>query len=308
MNTSTVTTTKYPYYDNITKKQLNNRISYKDSGSENNVQIFFDPAHTHLNKTSTTINTQISNYNDENVKPSNLTVDPIEQLLMSSSTNFHGYDQLEDSPIFSSDEFSIFNDFLPANYLEQQNIINSSPTFKSDNSQNFYDSNTTSPDVNSSLLLTGHFTDNESIYKMFQNSDCNSLHDYSSISNIIYTNKIKEKLRKKRYASVDLASPSPQPPSSSSSSSPSPPPVSTKLATSSRVLKPRPSSSLINSRRLKSKLRSKSADTIHLLRVDSTIKLNEDLGCKSSGNTSPNGKAINPFYQPPDILKRLSNA
>lgn len=112
-----------------------------------------------------------------------LIVDPIEQLLLAS--NFESPLPTPTS-LFENDEFC-FNPYDPS-LTNSTNNSNSSSIFDYD--ENF-----------------SIFTDNQSIYQFYENNDdCDSLHSHSSISNIVYTNKVKEKLRqKKNMISSDLS-------------------------------------------------------------------------------------------------------
>lgn len=246
------------------------------SVSNSDIQIFKDPVenlHLKNNFDLNSINTNInlSDDNDENHSiDQDLTnsIDPIERLLMSNSV----------SPI-KDDVSDLNNHFDPSqfNYLQNQ-FVNSSPTY------------------NYPVSMDTYFLDNDSIYDMYQDLNCDSLHDYSSVSNIIYTNKIKDKLRKKRNSSTDLSLQPKQPSISSNVSSLS----SLSLTSSCKVCKNNstPTNSNPNSKRYK--LRSKSVGAIISQKADiSNSNSNEPII-----NTT---KAINPFYHPPEILKHLSN-
>lgn len=150
------------------------------------------------------------------------------------------------------------------------------------------------------------FSDNDSRNSL-ENSDgdvdagCNSLQDFSSMSNIIYTNKVKEKLRRKRQSSADLLSTAEVPsyPTTAGAKKQSKiTKISTDLqsSTSSSTLSLNlslQSNSVNISNRPTLKLRSKSLGFMSL--------------SPSHGGISPGGRATNPFYQPPAILKNISN-
>ncbi|GMM48449.1 hypothetical protein DAPK24_050470 [Pichia kluyveri] len=165
-------------------------------------------------------------------------------------------------------------------------------------------------------------------------SNYNSLHDFSSVSNIIYTNKIKEKLRKKRHSSVDIISTisntsSLSPMSrrnskvsksyfdlnsslSSSASSTPTTPIDDIQNLTLHLSKSSNSSftSNLNSNsnlKLNSKLRSKSVGSFVLSTLNS-LSMSKSNNSTQRITSPPNSRATNPFYQPPAILKRLSNS
>ena len=282
--------------------------AYPVGDASTSVQVFADPVHQQ-SYTGFDCRTMpaddeaisVSDYNDENLLDTNLSavVDPIEQLLMSSTTSFNDLEHDVNINInLKGDAFGqhVFPDSADLFY-SHADVLTSSPT--SDNP----------------LMTANYFTNNESIYQMYQDADCNSLHDYSSISNIIYTKKVKEKLRRQRYASAVDLTPDPDP-----------------IPKPSKVFKTPSSSNLSTTRRLK--LRSKSLGAIILNKdcsastikaspadiidptsstttssaITTTTRQYQQLSNgKRSGSSSPTSKATNPFYHPPEILKRLTN-
>ncbi|GAV29781.1 hypothetical protein PMKS-003284 [Pichia membranifaciens] len=260
-------------------------IAYQVCDPNPHVPIFADQVHHNSgfsladDDTATNFSVKLSDDNDDNeiVQSNNaMAIDPIEQLLMSTSISLN---ELEND---FSDPFgpSIFPDSTQL-YYSQPGVVNSSPTY------------------NHPFMMDNYFVDNESIYQMYQDTDCNSLQDYSSISNIIYTKRMKEKLRRKRHASsADLTIT-----------------TTSDIAKPPKVFKTSFSLNLTNSRR--SNLRSKSLSAISPQKNTNTtnakigsadpIGITPPLTGKAFENSSPNSKATNPFYHPPEILKRLSN-
>ncbi|ODQ45581.1 hypothetical protein PICMEDRAFT_73098 [Pichia membranifaciens NRRL Y-2026] len=259
--------------------------AYKACDPNLNVPIFADQVHHNSgfslvdDENATNFSINLSDDNDENrIVQSTLTmeIDPIEQLLMSTSASFNEFENDFNNP-FGPSTFSDSNQL----YYPQAGVVNSSPTY------------------NHPITMDNYFVDNEAIYQMYGDTDCNSLHDYSSISNIIYTKKIKEKLRRKRHASsADLTV--------TTTSDPAKPP---------KVFKSPSTLSLANSRRVN--LRSKSLGAISSQKNINTTSVKAGSADpietfplptgKISGNSSPTNKATNPFYHPPEILKRLAN-
>jgi hypothetical protein len=191
---------------------------------------------------------------------SELSDDPIEQLLMTST--FSNYND--------------FNDSIDLKFPQEQ----------------FDDY----PQIYQLFSNKSFATDYDSLYPSNDLTDCDSLHDYSSISNIIYTNKMKEKLRKKRHSSTDLTLSSPTNKQSQSK------------ITKSNFSNSNNNSSLSLSLNRNHKLRSKSLGALSLSTNPALMSMKTDHSSRYINSASPTSRATNPFYQPPAILKRLSNS
>lgn len=215
--------------------------------------------------------------------------DPLEALLMSSTSFF----LTNDVTINSVDcQYILDNENANANdnnddedgnggnevsdgidlAYSRDSPLNNSPTYNPENSSIF-------SDINSIYQIN----DANSL------SDCNSFDDFSTISNIIYTNKMKEKLRKMRSSSSDLS-----------------------LFSNSKISKTSnanntiaQSSSLLNKRQ---QSRSNSVDSLIIQsnHLASFSKASHPTKRKNLPNITIE-RATNPFYRPPDLLKRLSN-
>ena len=259
--------------------------AYQVSDPKPNVPIFADQVNHNSgfsladDDTATNFSINLSDDNDENkIAQSNIAmaIDPIEQLLMSTSISFNELENDFNDPFGPS----IFPDSTQL-YYSQPGVVNSSPTY------------------NHPFMMDNYFIDNESIYQMYQDTDCNSLQDYSSISNIIYTKKMKEKLRRKKHASSAELTIT----------------TTSDMAKPLKVFKTSSSLNLTNSRR--SNLRSKSLSAIipqkNINTTNAKAGSADPIGIfppptdKTFENSSPTSKATNPFYHPPEILKRLAN-
>lgn len=197
--------------------------------------------------------------NDENLSLYTSLDQQFEELLMVSSLSSESSSFVSD--ISPKQEFE--NPFY--DYFQSQNSNSSPMTNKLDI---FYDLNGT-------------------------DSDYNSLDDYSSISNIIYTNKMKEKLRRKRHSSTEI-----------------PPTKVNKNANVNTHTKSR-SKTIVPSLNLKyqSATRNKSCVSIASQSILSMSLLPSPASSTTSLTTSsPSAKAVNPFYQPPAILRQLKTS
>lgn len=266
--------------NNFTSEHYNSTsLFYPIHEPNSDVHIFVDKEYSSLDRSNIQNENEfhIDNENDENI-PFEIkdiyyencdntigfsdSVDPIEKLLMSTASTASAFTTI------NAFDFKMPSDL----YTSQTYSIDFSPTYGTKDS-----------DVFESV-----FNDNESVYQYYENNDCDSLHDYSSISNIIYTNKIKEKLRQKRH-SVDLA---------------------TSISASNLINKDSKKISknnLLNNNSRRSKSRSKSVGSIALSRVNN-LSISLSTETINGGDSTSIGKGTNPFYHPPEILKRLSHS
>lgn len=212
--------------------------------------------------------------------------DPLEQLLM--------------TPFITDEDSTISSNFY-FNFMSTNNdMLYCPPSFQTNSSS-------TSALVSDAIS----FCDNDSRnslenYDGDVDAECNSLQDFSSMSNIIYTNKVKEKLRRKRQSSADLLSTT-EVPSYANSLIPTTAGAKkqSKVTKMSTDLQSSTSSSTLS---LNLSLQSNSVNISNR----PTLKLrSKSLGfmslSPSHGGISPGGRATNPFYQPPAILKNISN-
>lgn len=141
------------------------------------------------------------------------------------------------------------------------------------------------------------------------------LEESSTISNILYNNKMKEQLRKKRNSSTDLTSNLKNRYSGSLHSHSN---SSLNLNKPQRITKPVSPESKRSNQTI-NRFRSQSVSAVPLLTpLPSFNSTSSSFSSTSSpslkiqkdrvGSISPNTKATNPFYHPPAILKRLSNS
>lgn len=219
--------------------------------------------------------------------------DPIETLLMSSTYSFLENDrdsisqfdlkilnQNDDADDINDNEIAEKSDNeIGLSYI-QFPIANDSPTYQYEN-----------PGMSNSFFSIYQVNDNDSF------SDCNTNDVQSTISNIIYTNKMKEKLRRKRSYSSDLSLFSDSKISKSTNS------VHSMSAISSTTqLSP-----LLN-RRQQAISKSISSPNIRSNILSLSLSLKPAQSIKQMNCPSPtNARARNPFYRPPEILKRFSS-